>query len=56
MKSYRQDKGVFIVAKKQLVDLVNRLKKAGINVSFTKPRSKMLLALPQNKRLSSTTN
>ncbi|WP_260630955.1 hypothetical protein [Bacillus sp. S/N-304-OC-R1] len=44
------------MAKKQLVDLVNRLKKAGINVSFTKPRSKMIIAFPQNKRLSSTTN
>ncbi|WP_302053217.1 hypothetical protein [Bacillus sp. FJAT-29790] len=44
------------MAKKQLVELVNRLKKAGINVSFTKPRSKMLIAFPQNKRLSSTTN
>ncbi|WP_275950861.1 hypothetical protein [Cytobacillus citreus] len=44
------------MAKKQLVELVNRLKKAGINVSFTKPRSKMLIAFPQNKSLSSSTN
>ncbi|WP_313799320.1 hypothetical protein [Cytobacillus sp.] len=44
------------MAKKQLVELVTRLKKAGINVSFTKPRSKMLISLPQNKRLTTTTN
>ncbi|MBP2239763.1 hypothetical protein J2Z40_000316 [Cytobacillus eiseniae] len=44
------------MAKKQLVELVNRLKQAGINVSFTKPRSKMIITLPQSKRLTTTTN
>ncbi|WP_338469304.1 hypothetical protein R4Z10_10725 [Niallia sp. XMNu-256] len=30
---------------KQLVDLVTRLKKSGVQISFTKPRSKMSLHL-----------
>ena len=30
---------------KQIVDLVNRLKKSGINISFTAPRSKILINL-----------
>ncbi|WP_428908523.1 hypothetical protein [Niallia sp. Krafla_26] len=30
---------------KQLVDLVNKLKSSGIQISFTKPRSKMVLHL-----------
>ncbi|MDQ0268440.1 hypothetical protein [Cytobacillus purgationiresistens] len=35
------------MAKKQLVDLVNRLKKAGIKVSLTKPRSLMSIQPPK---------
>ncbi|KAF0822883.1 MULTISPECIES: hypothetical protein [Bacillaceae] len=44
------------MAKKQLVDLVNRLKKSGIKVSFSKPRSKTLILINQNKNLSSSAN
>ncbi|CAM3640639.1 MULTISPECIES: hypothetical protein [Cytobacillus] len=44
------------MAKKQLVDLVNRLKQSGIKVSFSKPRSKTLILINQNKNLSSSTN
>lgn len=42
--------------KKQLIDLVTKLKSAGIKVSFTKPRPKSLLTLQQSKKLSSYTN
>jgi len=51
-----REKGVFQMAKKQLVDLVNRLKKSGIKVSFSKPRSKTLILINQNKNLSSSAN
>ncbi|MGJ7921551.1 hypothetical protein [Neobacillus sp. LXY-4] len=37
------------MAKKQLIDFVNKLKESGINVSFTKPRSQFLLTLVQPK-------
>ncbi|MFE8699482.1 hypothetical protein ACFYKX_02470 [Cytobacillus sp. FJAT-54145] len=44
------------MAKKQLIDLVNRLKNSGIKVSFTKPRPKSLIALQQHEKLTSSTN
>lgn len=42
--------------KKQLIELVNRLKNSGIQISFTKPRPEILQALQNNKKLSSSTN
>ena len=42
------------MASKQLVELVNRLKQSGIQISFTKPRSKISLFLqetPDNKKV-----
>ncbi|AGX04364.1 MULTISPECIES: hypothetical protein [Bacillaceae] len=44
------------MAKKQLVDLVNRLKKSGIKISFTKPKSDYLLHINQAGKISSSTN
>ncbi|MEK3990680.1 MULTISPECIES: hypothetical protein [Robertmurraya] len=44
------------MAKKQLIDLVNRLKGSGIKVSFSKPRPKSILLLQQQAKLSSSTN
>lgn len=35
------------MAKKQLIELVDRLKKSGIQASITKPRSKTLIVLQQ---------
>ncbi|TWE06006.1 hypothetical protein FB550_10221 [Neobacillus bataviensis] len=37
------------MAKKQLTELVNKLKKAGIKASLTKPKSTYLLTLQQIK-------
>ncbi len=37
------------MAKKQLVEIVNRLKKSGVKVSITKPRSEFF-HLQQNKK------
>ncbi|KAA9025738.1 hypothetical protein [Niallia endozanthoxylica] len=36
---------------KQLIDLVNRLKKSGIQISFSEPRSKISLYLPDKTDL-----
>jgi hypothetical protein len=36
---------------KQLVDLVNRLKKSGIQISFTAPRSKISIYLQEKTDL-----
>lgn len=36
---------------KQLVDLVNRLKKSGIQISFTEPRSKISIYLQEKSDL-----
>ncbi|WP_269748492.1 hypothetical protein [Robertmurraya korlensis] len=44
------------MAKKQLIDLVNRLKGSGIKVSFSKPRPQSMLLLQQQAKLSSTPN
>ncbi len=44
------------MAKKQLTDLVNKLKKAGIKVSLTKPKSNYLLSLQQLKKFPSSVN
>lgn len=55
-KANQIGKGVFNMAKKQLIDLVNRLKGSGIKVSFSKPRPKTILLLQQQAKLSSTTN
>ena len=41
-------KGVGIMPNNQLVDLVNKLKSSGVQISFTKPRSKMTLHLLYN--------
>ena len=41
-------KGVIKMASKQLIELVNRLKKSGIQISFTKPRSKISLYLKES--------
>lgn len=38
-----------MMAKKQLVDLVNRLKESGIKVSVTKPKSEFF-SLQQNEK------
>jgi hypothetical protein len=44
------------MAKQQLIELVNHLTKSGIEISFTKPKSKLLVLLQQQKALSSTSN
>ncbi len=44
------------MAKKQLTELVNRLKKAGIKASLTKPKSNYLLSLQQLKKYPSSVN
>ncbi|WP_338452202.1 hypothetical protein R4Z09_10125 [Niallia oryzisoli] len=36
---------------KQLIDLVNRLRKSGIQISFSEPRSKISLYLPDKTDL-----
>ncbi|WP_394232385.1 hypothetical protein [Niallia oryzisoli] len=36
---------------KQLINLVNRLRKSGIQISFSEPRSKMSLYLPDKTDL-----
>ncbi len=41
---------------KQLVDLVNRMQKSGIQISFTKPRTKILLHLNGNDRYGTATD
>ncbi|WP_257958830.1 MULTISPECIES: hypothetical protein [Bacillus] len=43
------------MAKKQLIDFVNQLKKSGIKVSFTKPKSEFF-SLKQNAKESSPVN
>ena len=40
-------KGVIKMASKQLIELVNGLKQSGIQISFTKPRSKISLYLQE---------
>lgn len=42
------------MAKKPLIDLVNRLKGSGIKVSFSKPRPQSLLVIQQANKLSSS--
>jgi hypothetical protein len=42
------------VAKKQLAELVNKLKKAGIKASLTKPKSNYHLSLQQLKKYPSS--
>jgi len=44
------------MAKKQLTELVNKLKSAGIKASLTKPKSNYLLILKQNKKFPSSVN
>lgn len=44
------------MAKKQLVELVNSLKKSGIQISFTKPRSQAILSLNPTKTMPSPSN
>jgi hypothetical protein len=44
------------MARKQLTDLVNKLKQAGIKASLTKPKSDYLLPLQQIKKLPSSVN
>ncbi len=51
-----RSKGVVNMAKKQLVDLVNKMKKSGIKISFTKPRSQFSVAIQQNNKLTTTTH
>ncbi len=41
---------------KQLVDLVTRLKKSGVQISFTQPRSKITLHLYNDMVPSTDTN
>lgn len=43
------------MAKKQITELVNKLKEAGIKASLTKPKSK-LLSLQQIKNFPSSVN
>jgi hypothetical protein len=49
-------KGVGIMPSKQLIDLVNRLQKSGIQISFTKPRSEMSSHLYGYDHPASTTD
>ncbi|MDP4084935.1 MAG: hypothetical protein Q8934_10010 [Bacillota bacterium] len=44
------------MAKKQISELVNKLKKAGIKASLTKPKSNYLLSLQQIKKCPSSLN
>jgi pyridoxine 5'-phosphate synthase PdxJ len=44
------------MAKKQLTELVNKLKKAGIKVSLTKPKSNYLMTLQQIAKCPSSVN
>jgi hypothetical protein len=44
------------MAKKQLTELVNKLKKAGIKASLTKPKSNYLLSLQQIRKYPSSVN
>jgi len=44
------------MAKKQLVDLVNKMKNSGIKISFTKPKSQFLVPLQQSSKLTSSTS
>lgn len=44
------------MAKKQLAEIVNKLKKAGIKASLTKPKSNYLLSLQQIKKFPSSVN
>jgi hypothetical protein len=48
--------GVRNMAKNQLTELVNKLKKAGIKASLTKPKSNYLLSLQQIKKYPSSVN
>lgn len=50
------NKGVFMMPKKQLVDLVNRLKNSGIQIGFTKPKANILNILQPAQKLSSSPN
>ncbi|MDE5051908.1 hypothetical protein NDK25_05705 [Niallia taxi] len=43
------------MARKQLVDLVNKMKKSGIKISFTKPRSHLIVPIRQSTKLKSST-
>jgi hypothetical protein len=44
------------MAKKQISELVIKLKKAGIKASLTKPKSNYLLSLQQHKNCTSSIN
>ena len=44
------------MAKKQIAELVSKLKKAGIKASLTKPKSNYLLSLQQIKKCPPTMN
>ncbi|MEH7108421.1 MULTISPECIES: hypothetical protein [Bacillaceae] len=44
------------MAQKQLAELVNKLKKAGIKASLTKPKSNYLLPLQPIKKYPSSVN
>ncbi|MEH6994880.1 hypothetical protein V7075_19565 [Neobacillus drentensis] len=44
------------MSKKQLTELVNKLKQAGIKASLTKPKSNYLLSLQQIKKIPSSVN
>jgi hypothetical protein len=44
------------MARKQLTELVNKLKQAGIKVSLTKPKSNYLLSLQKIKKYPSSVN
>jgi hypothetical protein len=44
------------MAKKQISELVNQLKKAGIKASVTKPKSNYLLSLQKIKNCTSSIN
>ena len=44
------------MAKEELIELVNRLKKAGIKISFTKPKSHYIFLLEKEEKLSSPAN
>lgn len=52
----KQLKKVRSMAKKQLTELVNKLKKAGIKASLTKPKSNYLLTLQQIGKCPSSVN
>jgi predicted peroxiredoxin len=49
-------KKVECMAKKQISELVNKLKKAGIKASLTKPKSNYLLSLQHIKKCPSSVN